>query len=251
VSFVPDHAGADMVASPNRTPRRSGHLAPDLVILHYTGMASGEAALALLCDPASGVSAHYVVFEDGRIVQSVPERERAWHAGLSSWHGSTDINSRSIGIEIVNGGHDFGLPPFPDVQIAAVCDLLAGILARHGIAPRGVLGHSDIAPDRKRDPGEHFPWQTLAGRGVAWPAPAPARRGSRGYGPGDKGPAVARLQDALWRAGYGGPVDGVYGATTEAIVAAVQRRYRPHRVNGKADRITRGLIAALTAQKSA
>jgi N-acetylmuramoyl-L-alanine amidase len=240
VTFVPDHAGAAVIPSPNRNARRSGHASPDLVILHYTGMATGEAALALLCDPASNVSAHYVVFEDGRIVQCVPEAERAWHAGVSCWQGATDTNSRSVGIEIVNGGHDFGLPDFPEAQIEAVIDLLHGIIARHGLAPDAVIGHSDVAPGRKRDPGERFPWSRLAQAGVAGPTPAPGN-----IGPQD----IAALQDALWRLGYHVPVSGIICERTQAVIAAVQRRYRQQDIETGLDDATAALIAAL-AQKS-
>jgi N-acetylmuramoyl-L-alanine amidase len=247
---MPDHPGAEIVPSPNRNARRSGHGTPDLVILHYTGMAIGKAALDLLCDPASGVSAHYVVFEDGRIVQCVPEADRAWHAGVSCWQGATDINSRSIGIEIVNGGHDFGLPAFPDAQIDAVTRLLHGILTRHALRPEAVLGHSDVAPGRKRDPGEHFPWDRLAAAGVA--RPCPARPGPASPHPADPDPRdVLLLQDDLWRLGYATPVDGVLGERTRQIIKAVQRRWRSARVDGIADVETRELVAALLNHRTA
>lgn len=160
----------------------------DLVVLHYTGMQNAEIALARLTDPSpvagkypgpwqspdvapdaplSRVSAHYVVDEAGMIYSLVPEQHRAWHAGVSNWEGESDVNSRSIGIEIVNGGHDFGLPDFPAPQIDAVIALLQDILARHGLDATRVVGHSDVAPGRKLDPGEKFPWKRLAEYRVA------------------------------------------------------------------------------------
>ncbi len=150
--------------SPNFNERK---LPIALIVLHYTGMKDGPAALARMCDPDAQVSAHYMVEEDGRIFQLVDEARRAWHAGVSSWCGETDINSNSIGIEIVNGGHDYGLPDFPAIQIDAVIELVKDIMARHGIGPEGVVGHSDIAPGRKQDPGEKFPWDRLAEAGCA------------------------------------------------------------------------------------
>ena len=147
----------------------------DMLVLHYTGMATGEEALERMCDPAAEVSAHYMVWEDGRITQLVDEDKRAWHAGVASWQGQQDLNSRSIGIEIVNGGHDFplpdgGLPPYPRPQIHALLDLVHDILGRHDIPATRILGHSDIAPLRKQDPGEHFPWERLARAGISlWP----------------------------------------------------------------------------------
>ena len=154
----------DRVESPNFNARRH---ALDMLVLHYTGMESGEAALQRMCDPAAEVSAHYMVWEDGRITQLVQEDQRAWHAGVSRWQDDDDLNSRSIGIEIVNGGHDVPLPngrlpPYPDAQIAAVIALSKDILSRHAIRPSRIVGHSDIAPARKIDPGEHFPWDRLA-----------------------------------------------------------------------------------------
>ena len=161
-----------------------------MIVLHYTGMPDAGAALERLCTPASQVSAHYFVFEDGRMVQMVPEKRRAWHAGLASWAGETDINSCSIGIEIANPGHEFGYPDFPKRQIAAVTALCRGILTRHAIAPERVLAHSDIAPVRKKDPGERFPWQTLHESGVGhWVKAAPIADGPL-LALGDRGEAV-------------------------------------------------------------
>ena len=163
--FLPDQPGAEVRVSPNFGPRRDT-LRPDMIVLHYTGMASGAGAEAWLCDPASEVSSHYLVHEDGRIVQMVRESDRAWHAGKSFWRGVTDVNSHSLGIEIVNPGHEFGYRGFPRSQIAAVIELCRGIIARHAILPQRVLAHSDVAVGRKVDPGEKFPWRQLAEAGV-------------------------------------------------------------------------------------
>ncbi|MES1151041.1 MAG: N-acetylmuramoyl-L-alanine amidase, partial [Dongia sp.] len=151
--------------SPNQGERAPGKPV-DILLLHYTGMVSDERALKWLCDPESGVSSHYFVFEDGRIAQLVDEGRRAWHAGQSFWAGETDINSRSVGIEVANPGHQFGYRAFPDAQIAAVVALCQEILSRHEIPPERVLAHSDVAPLRKDDPGELFPWGVLAKAGV-------------------------------------------------------------------------------------
>ena len=215
----------------------------DMIVLHYTGMETGEAAIARLCDPDSRVSAHYVVEEDGHVLQLVPDTARAWHAGVGSWAGQSDINSRSIGIEIVNGGHDWPrpdgtLPPYPDAQIRAVIALCQRLIALHHIPQTRIVGHSDIAPARKADPGEHFPWARLAKAGVGlWPADAsaPMRARAKGISPGDTGPAVERIQTALASIGYEVTFDGEYDAVTENAVRAFQRRFAPHAVTGAAD----------------
>ncbi len=179
------------VASPNHDARAGG---VDILLLNYTGMADTAAAQARLCDPAAKVSCHYLVHEDGGTVQLVPEARRAWHAGAAVWQGTTDINSRAIGIEIANGGHDFGCPDYPPAQIAAVIRLCRDILARHPIPPHNMLAHSDVAPRRKRDPGETFPWDKLHDAGIGlWVAPAPLSAG-RILAPGDRGAEVARLK---------------------------------------------------------
>src|SRR5579885_1743663 len=197
--FPPDSfIVTEVVPSPNHDERKDGR-APDMILLHYTGMQSGEAALRRLCTAESKVSAHYVVFEDGRIVQCVPEAWRAWHAGVSCWAGETDINSSSIGIEIVNPGHEFGYRDFPLRQIAAVISLCRSILTRRGpISADRVLGHSDVAPARKQDPGERFPWQLLSESGIGhWVRPAPLDLDGQSYRRGDSGENVMRLQRAL------------------------------------------------------
>ncbi len=227
----------------------------DMLILHYTGMGSGEEALARMQDPAAEVSAHYMVWEDGQISQLVDEDKRAWHAGVGSWQGDTDLNSCSIGIEIVNGGHnvplaDGSLPPYPEVQIEAVIALSKAIIARHKIPQSRIVGHSDIAPLRKEDPGEHFPWHVLAEAGIGlWPELAekvrPLELIGRGLGLGDKGASVQRLQDMLTRIGYGLPTGGTYEAQTEAAVRAFQRHWLPERLTGQADLETLRRIIAM------
>jgi N-acetylmuramoyl-L-alanine amidase len=224
-------------ASPNHGERKSGPI--DILLLHYTGMpGTAETALRWLCDPASQVSAHYFVFEDGRVLSLVPEERRAWHAGASVWGGETDINSRSIGIEIANAGHPGGLPDFPVAQIAALTALCSDIVGRHPIPPHRVLAHSDVAPGRKLDPGERFPWARLAGAGLGhWVEPA-AQGGGRFVSRGDLGQPIEALQAMLALYGYGITIDGVFGPATEAVVAAFQRHFRPARVDGVADSST-------------
>ncbi len=251
MSFPPDSPlVASVVPSPNHEPR-IGVARPDILLLHYTGMRTTESALERLCDPAARVSSHYVVFEDGRIVQLVPEGARAFHAGESSWEGSRDINSRSVGIEIGNEGHDYGLPEFPDAQIAAVIALAREIVTRWTIAPHRVLAHSDVAPNRKRDPGERFPWPRLAAAGIGlWVEPAPIADG-RTLGPGERGPDVAELQRALGAYGYGIAPTGDFDAATQDVVAAFQRHFRPARVDGVADLSTVSTLTKLLAKKGA
>jgi N-acetylmuramoyl-L-alanine amidase len=236
----------------------------DLVVLHYTGMQDAETALARLTDPepVAGnypgpwqpfdivadaplprVSAHYVVDEAGQVFSLVPEEHCAWHAGASSWGGEGDVNGRSIGIEIVNGGHDFGLPDFPDVQIDAVIALLGDIFQRWPqLTPARVVAHSDIAPERKLDPGEKFPWKRLAEAGVSiWPKPIPFHTE-----PGED--RVGRVQQQLVAIGYGVDMTGVMDAATRAALRAFQRRFRPASVDGLIDDETQMLLAALSRQ---
>ncbi|HEV7265360.1 MAG TPA: N-acetylmuramoyl-L-alanine amidase [Falsiroseomonas sp.] len=213
--------------SPNHDERPAG--APvDMLILHYTGMRSGAEAIARLRDPAARVSSHYVVEEDGAVFRLVAEERRAWHAGVSSWRGHTLLNGRSIGIEIVNPGHEHGYRPFPALQMAAVADLCLEILARHPIPARNVVGHSDVSPDRKEDPGELFDWQGLAANGVGvWPAADMAVAGD---------PLV--LLDAIgYRTDLALPV----------LLRAFQRHWRPARVDGIADAGTLARLAAVAA----
>ena len=233
--------------SPNHDERAEG--AADILLLHYTGMESTAAAIERLCDPSAKVSSHYVIDETGEILQLVPEARRAWHAGLSSWQGATDINSRSIGIEIGNPGHDFGYPDFPDAQIEAVIALGRDIVLRHHIRTDRVLAHSDVAPQRKFDPGEKFPWVRLHRAGIGAWVEAVEDAGGSVCGPGDSGAAVAQLQEALKRYGYGIEANGRYDDLTTAVVAAFQRHFRTARVDGLADRGTIGTLDALLAAR--
>jgi len=213
--------------SPNRDSR--GDATIDMLVLHYTGMQSGEAALARMCDPAAKVSAHYAIDEDGTVYAMVPEEARAWHAGISYWAGARDINARSIGIELVNPGHEFGYRPFPEKQIGALIELAHGVLARHPIPAWRVVGHSDVAPMRKDDPGELFPWERLAAEEIGlW-----ALIGN------DPGEAAVRY--LLTRYGYDPEAD------SEKTITAFQRHFRPSRVDGIADAETRRMLSGLNA----
>jgi len=207
--------------SPNYDVRPDG-AAIDMLVLHYTGMRTADEALARLCDPEAKVSAHYTIDRDGRIYAHVPEERRAWHAGVSWWAGERNVNARSIGIELVNPGHEFGYEPFPEAQIAALIDLSSGILARHPIRASRVIGHSDVAPARKMDPGELFPWPHLAEYGIGlWPEFSP-------FGSGD-----GASKDAFARLGYGLAPD--VDVPLETVVTAFQRHWRPSKVDGVLD----------------
>ena len=245
--FHPDSSlVAEVRASPNHGERKGG-IKPNMLVLHYTGMADAESALGRLCSPTSEASAHYVVMEDGRVVQCVPESRRAWHAGQSGWEGESDINSCSIGIEIVNPGHDYGYPDFPKRQIAAVTTLCRSILTRYRIPPERVLGHSDVAPTRKRDPGEKFPWRTLHRSGIGlWVKPAPIVEGPI-YVLGESNPAIAELQELLSRYGYAITPSGHLDGSTRDVIAAFQRHFRPENVDGVFDRSTLQTLRALLA----
>ena len=236
----------EFTASPNFNDRKAD---VDMIVLHYTGMESGEAALARMCDPAAEVSAHFMVWEDGRVTQLVGEDKRAWHAGAGSWQGDADLNSCSLGIEIVNGGHnvpraDGSLPPYPEVQIQSVIALCDYLRATHIVPQTRIVGHSDIAPARKEDPGEHFPWKTLAENGLGiWPDITADIENETlligtGPQPGDKGDAVRRLQRALANIGYGIDITSTYDGPTTKAVAAFQRRWVQDRVSGNADLFT-------------
>ncbi|HLY56135.1 MAG TPA: N-acetylmuramoyl-L-alanine amidase [Stellaceae bacterium] len=210
--------------SPNHGPRREGPV--DILLLHYTGMASAAAALDRLRDPAAAVSSHYVVDEDGTVYRLVDEARRAWHAGAAFWAGTHDVNSRSIGIELVNPGHEFGYPPFPPAQMAALAALAGGVLARHPIPRHRVLGHSDVAPGRKRDPGEKLDWAWLAAHWIGlWPSPDAA---------------VPTIDPAAGLSRIGYAVDDL-----PAAITAFQRHWRPRLVDGLADDETRRRIAQI------
>jgi N-acetylmuramoyl-L-alanine amidase len=252
-AFQPDSfIAADVLASPNHDERKLGRQ-PDMILLHYTGMTTGEAALQRLCAAESKVSAHYVVFEDGRVVQCVPEQLRAWHAGVSSWAGETDINSCSIGIEIVNPGHEFGYRNFPLRQVAAVISLCKSIITRRGpISSDRILAHSDVAPARKQDPGEKFPWDLMSESGVGhWVRPAPLNLDGASIEPGARSDAVARLQRTLRAYGYGIEETGNYDAAMREVVTAFQRHFRPARVDGIADASTLLTLRALVETRPA
>lgn len=217
--------------SPNFDARA---LPVSMVVLHYTGMIDGASAIARLADPEAKVSAHYVVAEDGQVVRMVDEAHRAWHAGRSWWRGTSDINSASIGIEIVNPGHEFGYRPFPEAQIEAVIALLAGIMERHSITRGNVVGHSDVAPARKEDPGELFPWHRLARLRLALPRPTKNLM--------DPHWSDAGFLLALERFGYD-VADGV------AAVRAFQRRFRPEMIDGIIDGECRAILLGLLLPK--
>lgn len=236
---------ARLCASPNHGERLGG-AGPNSVVLHYTGMADGASALAWLCDPGSAVSCHYFVDEDGTIVQLVREARRAWHAGRSWWGGTEDVNSASIGIEIVNGGHDAGVPPFPEEQIRAVIALCHDLAARHAILPERVLAHSDVAPGRKQDPGERFPWGELFASGVGHWVPERQAAGAS-LKLGDGGADVEALQSALALYGYRVQSTGIFDDVTRTVVEAFQRHFRPSRVDGIADAGTSATLENLLA----
>jgi N-acetylmuramoyl-L-alanine amidase len=227
--------------SPNQDVRRGP---PDMAVLHYTGMPTAAEALERLRDPEAKVSAHYLVDEDGSILRLVPEARRAWHAGKSFWKGETDINAASIGVEIVNPGHEWGYRAFPDAQVEAVIRLLDDIRTRWTIPDARILGHSDVAPDRKQDPGELFPWRRLAeaGHGL-WFEPEPAPGAA--LAEGSEGTGVFVLQAGLHRLGYEPLPSGRYDAETVQTVAAFQRHWRPERVDGVACGDTRARLMAI------
>jgi N-acetylmuramoyl-L-alanine amidase len=222
--------------SPNVDDRPPG-CAVDTLILHYTGMPTAAAALDRLCDPGAKVSAHYVIDEDGSIVQLVPEERRAWHAGVSNWQGRARLNDCSIGIELVNPGHEWGYRPFTEAQYDACIALCRAILTRWPIPTNRVLAHSDVAPARKQDPGELFDWRRLAAAGIGlWPP--------QGAGVTR---AMSQVQSDLARLGYELASSGRLDEATRLVVAAFQRRFRPTRVDGRPDRETLACLDGLLA----
>ncbi len=214
-------------ASPNHD-ERDGPVS--FLILHYTGMITAGAALERLCDPQARVSSHYLVEDDGTVWKLVDESRRAWHAGISFWRGHTALNGRSIGIEIANPGHEHGYVPFPEAQIRAVAELCTGILGRHPIAARDVVAHSDVAPDRKEDPGERFDWRHLAEQGI-------------GVWPRDTGNSVTpqSVRSTLAAIGYRAELD------LPTLLRAFQRHWRQEAITGEADAGTRARLAAVLA----
>jgi N-acetylmuramoyl-L-alanine amidase len=214
--------------SPNHDARPDG-AAINMLVLHYTGMKSAEAALGRLCDPAAKVSAHYTIDEEGVVYAHVPEARRAWHAGVSFWAGEANVNAQSIGIELINPGHEFGYREFAGAQIAALITLCHGILLRHPIPSWRVLAHSDVAPVRKEDPGELFPWQQLAKAGIGlWPEAVPSDLGA----------------ETLARYGYDP------NASLDKVITAFQRHFRPAKLDGQWDGECAGLLASLLTKRS-
>jgi N-acetylmuramoyl-L-alanine amidase len=219
----------------------------DILVMHYTGMKTADEALARLTDPQAKVSAHYTVGRDARVFRHVPEERRAWHAGVSWWAGERNVNARSIGIEIVNPGHEFGYIPFTDEQIDAVIALSRGILARHPIPPHRIVAHSDVAPARKEDPGELFPWQHLAENGIGtWPSFSPSilslrselppslREGGSGRAEPSEAKGGSRTPaEQLRLYGYGVPPD--VDVALEKVITAFQRHFRPSKLSGEWD----------------
>jgi N-acetylmuramoyl-L-alanine amidase len=223
--------------SPNFSKRPPG-FDVDILLFHYTGMESCEAALERLCDPESKVSAHYVIDEDGTVYAVVPEDAVAWHAGVSCWEGKIGMNQRSIGIELVNPGHENGYRDFPQAQMDAAIELAKGVLDRHPIPKRQVLAHSDVAPMRKQDPGERFDWKGLSAQGIGlWPKQTDVEP--------IKG-AVKDIQIALRTIGYCIPVDGEDTEIYRAMLACFQRHWHPRKCDGKADKDTRRMLAAVS-----
>ncbi len=225
--------------SPNVEPRPPG-VWPSILLLHYTGMESAEAACRWLCSPQSRVSSHYLIDETGEIIQMVGEDMRAWHAGDSCWAGETDINSHSIGIEIHNRGHSLGYDGFPEAQMQTVVALSQDIVARNAIRPECVLGHSDVAPHRKIDPGEKFDWHRMHAAGVGrWTVPIPIAGKSEISG------GAAELQQKLRLFGYCIDISGQYDKRTRSVLKAFQRHFRPQCVDGIADVSTTGTLDRL------
>jgi N-acetylmuramoyl-L-alanine amidase len=232
--------------SPNFDARPAG-IAPEILVLHYTDTESLAESLGILLDPAKQVSAHYLIDEDGTIYRLVAEEMRAWHAGKASWRGLTDINARSIGIELQNPGHRCGYRAFAAPQIEAAIALCREIAERHKIGARDLVAHSDIAPARKKDPGELFPWDRLAMAGLGyWPGHVARRRRTiRDFGPGDADDAVAFVQRDLAEIGYACPQTGTLDPATSDVLCAFQRRYRPWRIDGRLDGETHARARAL------
>jgi N-acetylmuramoyl-L-alanine amidase len=252
-SFTPDSSIVERVEPSPNFDERTGLGRADMIILHYTGMQFSHEAIHRLCDPKARVSSHYVVLENGSIVQLVEEAKRAWHAGVSVWAGDPDVNSRSIGIEICNPGHDFGYPEFPSRQIAATITLCRSILTRNIVPPENILAHSDVAPSRKNDPGEKFPWKRLAQSGIGLWVDVGAVADAEPLKPNDTEPQVIELQRLLIDYGYGIDASGRYDVATAEVITAFQRHFRPNKVDGIADAATiqtlRKLLAARASQQ--
>ncbi|MFC4347987.1 N-acetylmuramoyl-L-alanine amidase [Kordiimonas lipolytica] len=233
--------------SPNWNERPEG-MAPDMVVLHYTGMRTGAEALDRLCDPAAQVSAHYLIEEDGRIFRLVDEEKRAWHAGVSYWQGRENLNHNSIGIELVNPGHEFGYREFPDSQISSLLALLSDIKTRHTVPMAHFVGHSDIAPDRKADPGELFPWKCLAEKGFGLWSDVAGGETEMIARQGDRGDIVSNLNKQLGIVGYHQDDTGSFDDATESKVRAFQAHWRPETVSGCFDKGTAARLADIVSQ---
>lgn len=244
--FKPDSGLVTAVrAAENVEPRRGG-VKPSLLILHYTGMSCAAKAVDWLCRAESNVSCHYVVHEEGIVTQMVPEHLRAWHAGVSSWRGECDINSHSIGIEIQNPGHEHGYPDFPEAQMRAVVALSQDIVTRNAMAPENILAHSDVAPERKIDPGEKFDWAMLAKAGLGvWALPSPVQDNDEGLSIGASGERIANAQGLLHAFGYDITRSGVFDEKMAKVLRAFQLHFRPCRVDGRLDRSTELTLASI------
>ena len=253
-TFKPDtRLVSRVVPAHNIEARRSG-ARPSYLIMHYTGMSSAEKAVDWLARAESKVSCHYVIDELGAITQLVPEKLRAWHAGVSFWKGETDMNSHSIGIEIQNPGHGHGkghgddYPDFPRDQITAVITLSRDIIRRHKLPPQNVLAHSDVAIGRKIDPGEKFPWVRLAREGVGhWVRPSPLRATDEGFGSGAKGEDIGTAQRLLAEFGYNVVISNEMDSETSKAIRAFQLHFRPRRADGRLDRSTLSTLQRLVA----
>lgn len=241
---MPSHLTFVERPSPNQDDRGVGEPI-DMLILHYTGMISGEAALQRLTDPQAKVSAHYTVDEDGVVYRHVPEEKRAWHAGVSSWRGHEQVNGRSVGIEIVNPGHEFGYVDFPDAQMQSVAALSRKVIDRHGIEKRNVVAHSDVAPARKTDPGEKFDWAGLAAQGIGlWVAKDQVSIDQNFNAP-TQSSDIAEIQRRLSVFGYGLDQSGHWDAQTQDVVVAFQRHFRQSNIDGVFDAETSAVLDAL------
>jgi N-acetylmuramoyl-L-alanine amidase len=250
-TFPPDSSVVERVEPSPNFDERAGLGHPDMILLHYTGMLSAHEAIHRLCDTKARVSSHYVVLENGSIVQLVQEAKRAWHAGVSAWEGDADINSRTIGIEICNSGHDYGYPDFPARQIAATITLCRSILTRNVVRPEHVLAHSDVAPSRKQDPGEKFPWKLFAQSGVGLWVDAGTVNQADTLSPNDSGSQVSELQKMLIDYGYGLDSTGRYDVATREVVTAFQRHFRQRQVDGIADAETQHVLRKLLTARNA
>lgn len=229
-----------IIKSPNFNDRPNGAESIDSIVMHYTGMKTANDALKKLCDPAFEVSAHYMIYENGEVVNLVPDEKRAWHAGISCWRGKAGINDGSIGIEIVNKGHEFGYEPFPKVQINSVISLTKDLLSKYNIQPRNIIGHSDISPSRKEDPGELFPWEELSLNNIGlWPKVKVLwKKNKILVNAGSEGVSVADVQSRLQKFGYHIRVDGNYGSKMEDVVIAFKRHFVPENLTPDWDKLS-------------